>query len=95
VFLLLLSRARHPRREEVDSAVAETLEAVAARVAGGLASPAPDLQGALGEDDPAEVYPTLVAALGRLSRSTSAAAPASQATPATALPRFSAGSGTI
>jgi hypothetical protein len=78
----------------VDSAVAETLEAVAARVAGGLASAAPELQGALGEGS-ADVYRTLVAALGRLSRSTSAAAPASQATPATALPRFSAGSGTI
>jgi multidrug resistance protein MdtO len=85
VFLLLLSRARHPRRVEVDSAVAETLEAVAARVAGGLASPAPDLQGALSEDDSADdVYRTLVTALGRLTRSTSAAAPASHATPATA-----------
>jgi multidrug resistance protein MdtO len=84
VFLLLLSRERHPRRVELDSAVAETLETVAARVAGGLASPAPDLQGALGEDDAADLYRTLVAALGRLSSWAPATAPASQATPATA-----------
>ena len=84
VFLLLLSRARHPRRVEVDSAVAETLEAVAARVAGGLASPAPELRGALGEDS-TDVYRTLVAALGRLSSFvTPARAAASHATPATA-----------
>ncbi len=99
VFLLLLTRARHPRRVEVDSAMAGTLEAVAARVAGGLASPAPDLQGALREDDPADAYRTLVIALGRLSRSTSAVASASDATPATAMatarPRFSEGSGAI
>ncbi len=99
VFLLLLTRARHPLRVEMDSAVAETLQAVAARVAGGLASPAPDLQGALGDENSADVDRTLVTALGRLSRSTSAAAPASHATPATAVaparPRFSAGSGAI
>jgi multidrug resistance protein MdtO len=97
VFLLLLSRARHPRRVEVDSAVAETLEAVAARVAGGPASPASDLHGALGEDDSADVYGLLVAALGRLSHSTSVAALAPHATPATgpAVPRFSAGNGAI
>jgi len=86
VFLLLLSRARHPRRE-VDSAVAETLETVAARVAGGLASPAPDLQGALSEDDSAGVYRTLAAALGRLAFVTPAPAPASPATPVR-LPQF-------
>jgi multidrug resistance protein MdtO len=95
VFLLLLSRARHPRRVEVDSAVAETLEAVAARVAGGLASPAPDLQGVLGEDDSADADRTLVAALGRLSSVTPATAPASHATPATAPARLSTGSGAI
>jgi multidrug resistance protein MdtO len=97
VFLLLLSRARQPRRMEVDSAVAETLDAVAARVAGGLTPPAPDIQNALGEDDSADVYRTLVAALGRLSRSISAAAFTSHPTPATAppLPRLSTGSGTI
>jgi hypothetical protein len=58
VFVLLLSLARHwrgpalsgaaqARAIEVDGAVATTLDAVAARVTDGFATPAPDLQGAL------------------------------------------------
>jgi hypothetical protein len=83
VFLLLLSRARHPRRVELDSAVVETLEAVAVRVAGGLASAVPDIRGALGDENSPDVYRPLMAALGRLSSWAPATSPASHARPAT------------
>ena len=66
VFLLLLSLARHPRRVEVDSAVAETLEAVAARVASNGTPPATDPQAALAalEDAIQRLRPAATATIG-------------------------------